>query len=206
MKIKSKTIHSLEVDGRELELTHRPSEGSVITAEKDGKLTVGYLVQDDDCGNPLEDCDGIGAIKSLSRRHRNHIDREEAEQILSDDLDAVALSYFEHGLCKWDVEGSMGGMPDFQWDGVSFAGVWIPDTCVRESYTGQDGKTRREWMIEQAASACKEYTSWCNGDCWGVCVDVFDAKTGDKLSDDACWGYVGSEWAEQELKSQVENS
>lgn len=56
-----------------------------------------------------------------------------------------------------------------------------------------------------AKSACKEYTSWCNGDVWGVCVDTFDLE-GNQTEDDACWGYIGSEYAEKEMKDQVEGA
>lgn len=205
MKVITRHTHSVEIDGKELELSFHPEPESIEVKRSNGKIIVAYLVQDDDCANPLEEQDGIGSIRSLSNRHRNHISQDEALEILENDKDAVPLSYFEHGLCQWGVQGSMRGMPDFRWDGVDFAGIWIPDACVRESYTGQDGKTREQWMFEQAASACEQYTSWCNGDCYGVCVDVFN-KDGDKVSDDACWGYVGREWAEQsrndELKGQ----
>jgi hypothetical protein len=199
-KIRSVTSHLLEVDGLELELTHRP-ESEVTIRKTESSIIVGYLVQDSDCANPLED-DGMGSIRSLNRRHINSIDYDEAVAILKSDKDAVALSYFEHGRCLWGVAGTMDGMPDFNWDGTSFAGVWIPDDCVRESFT--KGKTsRKQWMREQAAVACKEYTNWSNGDVFGVCVDTFNSE-GEQIEDDACWGYIGSEYAESVLKEQVE--
>lgn len=136
-KIRSVTSHLLDVDNLELELTHKP-DSDVMIRKTAKTIIVGYLVQDSDCANPLEDCDGLGSIRSLNRRHHNHIDRDEAVAILESDKDAVALSYFEHGLCKWGVEGTMSAMADFNWDGVSLAGVWIPDDCVRESYNKQD--------------------------------------------------------------------
>lgn len=86
---------------------------------------------DPDGENPLEDWDGMGMIRSFSSRHHNSVrSQEEAEELLADP-DAVVLSYFEHGRCQWGVRGSMGSMPDFQWDGVSTAGVWLPDEEAR---------------------------------------------------------------------------
>jgi hypothetical protein len=53
-----------------------------------------------------------------------------------------------------------------------------------------------------AKNACDEYTAWGNGECYGVCVEVFDAD-GERVSDDACWGHVGSDWAEQALAEEM---
>jgi hypothetical protein len=204
MKVITRHTHSVEIDGQELDLTHLPEPDSIEVKRVNGKTIVGYLVRDEDCENPLTSQDGIGSIRPLGRKHSNFIDRDEALAILESDKDAVALSYFEHGLCRWDVQGSMRGMPDFNWDGVGFAGVWIPDSCVRESYTGQDGQTREQWMLEQAASACEQYTAWCNGECYGVCVDTFD-KDGERINEDACWGCVGYEWAKQSRDEAMNN-
>lgn len=94
-------------------------------------LFVSYYY-DGDCSNPLEDCDGMGKITSFSRRHINSVNSQEEVDKLFEDPHAVALSYFEHGQCLWGVQGSMEGMPDFRWDGVSMAGVWTPDKYCRE--------------------------------------------------------------------------
>ena len=61
----------------------------------------------------------------------------------------------------------------------------------------------RALAAEQLAErTCETYTAWCNGDCYGVVTAVFDYN-GDLLEEDDCWGYVGSEWAEEELESRV---
>lgn len=202
-KLKTRTSHSIEVDGVEYTVRLAPDRYTDIETRKlaDGRMVLGYLIRDDTCDNPLETRDGIGAIYSLSHRHNNHKSADEVQSILENDPDAVPLSYFEHGQCLWDVAGGarIGSCPDMQWDGVAFAGVWVPDDCVRESYTGQDGKTRREWMIKQAESACREYTAWCNGDCWGIVV-VTCNPDGSMVDSDECWGYVGSEYAQEALK------
>lgn len=262
MKVISRTTHSvsIEVDGedKELELSHAPSHGSLIEKHNEHVIVVGYLVQDEDCANPLEDCDGMGHIHSLSNRHTNHIDADEAREKLESNPFVVPLSYFEHGQCQWGVAGTMSSMPDFQWDGVSFAGIWEPDECAldeaqrrakvysigevndlnilrgsgpkfvatvdktreqqrfnewHEAFAWLASKTKRKtWTksgacraaAELAEQACEQYTSWCNGDCWGVCVDTFDMD-GDKIADDACWGHVGSDYAEQTMKEQVDS-
>lgn len=206
---KRRYLLSVEVNDetRELDLTHQGEESTIIQEENETKIVVGYLVQDSDCENPLDN-DGCGKIHSLGRHHINRIDIDEAKSILESDNEAVPLSYFEHGQCLWDVQHGekISRCPDMQWDGVGFAGVWVPDDSCRENIhmtAGNDEKKRYAKAVKCAESACEQYTSWSNGDCWGVCVDTFDKATGEKIADDACWGHVGSEWAEQALKEQI---
>lgn len=175
---------------------------------------------DEDCGNPLEDCDGIGAIWSASTKHRNYTSFEDLKDILDADHDAVALSYYEHGNSFWMVMGGQRASTpgiEFQWDGVRFAGVWVPDKDVRESYTGQDNLTRPQWMAQQAESACEQYTAWCNGDCWRYSVEVFKLRksSGTPLAmkddyryetpeyEDSCCGFIGWDYFSQELREQA---
>lgn len=158
------------------------------------------------CENPCTSQDGFGTIRSLSTRHINNISIEEATELLNGDPDVIPLSYFEHGESLWMVkdEPTPAGV-EFRWDGRRFAGVWIPDACVRESYTGQDGLSRRDWMIQQAKSACEEYTDWANGRCYWYAVKLYELRTEDgepytdvsdyrlvtPLDEDSCGGFIG---------------
>jgi hypothetical protein len=51
----------------------------------------------------------------------------------------------------------------------------------------------------------EEYTSWGNGDCYGVVVYVIDRTTGRRVRDhdDECWGYLGSSYAAEELEARM---
>ena len=56
---------------------------------------------------------------------------------------------------------------------------------------------------EYAAQACTEYTAWCNGDCWGRCLERFDAAgVRQPDGDEHVWGFVGDD-AEEVLKARV---
>jgi hypothetical protein len=58
-------------------------------------------------------------------------------------------------------------------------------------------------LVKKALEAeVAEYDHYISGECYGVCVDVFNA-IGEQIEDDACWGILGSEYAEEELASQV---
>lgn len=206
---------------------------TIVYDQSDGRRTVDNrrivfvtLAHDSDAQNPLEGGDGMGRIQSLSKRHHNTISVEEFETLMADDKDAVALSYFEHGNCLWGVHGTMGGMPDFQWDGVSIAGVWTPDDTLRDD-PGKGrgkkltGKARAGRMRELAAQACETYTDWCNGEVYGYIIEVYAVRLddsgevcedrdvyqalGEPLYEDACWGHVGSEWALKATREAVNN-
>lgn len=67
MTFRTETHHYFELpNGIEVELPIEPEDwlrDEVVIAERpEGGYRVAYLVHDDDCQNPLEDCDGMGAI------------------------------------------------------------------------------------------------------------------------------------------------
>lgn len=212
---KAKRIHieKISLPRYARETTH------VIVGDKILFITIDH---DSDAANPCKEWDGFGSIRSLSRKHVENIDPDEALEILKTDPDAVALSYFEHGNSLWMVKDSTAPAGvEFRWDGVRFAGVWIPDQCVRESYTGQDGLTRRDWMVKQAAAACETYSQWCNGEVYGYSVEAFKARLDDDgepfdalddyrrdepIFDDSCWGFYGWDSIESEVKGVVKNA
>jgi hypothetical protein len=202
-------------------------EETVKLPDRADKTTVTFLGDkvlfvragyDSDCPNPLTDCDGMGHIYSMNRNHINSKPVEECVSILESDVDAVALSYFEHGNCMWMVAGSSASRTpgvEFQWDGREFAGVWVPDKYCRESFTGQDGLTRREWFVKQAECACEVYTEWVNGECYGYDVRLYNVRKDDagkpfdrladyrrdkELAEDSCWGFIGWEHFVTEMR------
>ena len=169
-----------------------------------GRCTVKIYI-DQDPPNPMKDYDGEGIFYSFSNRHINSVSQEKAEEIMRTNKFWVPLSYFEHGLCLWDVQHGeqIGRCPDMQWDGVSFAGIWIPDDYAKDNL-GIKPKTPltkrlRKKIEEYAAGCCKTYTSWCNGECYGYVVSA------DGAEDDSCWGFLGDiEYCKERAKSVAE--
>ena len=83
MKTRSISTQYTEIDGTTVELSFKPSwimdgyEDAIV--ERDGNiLVVGYLVDDQDVSNPLEDCDGLGRIYSSHRHSRTHSNMQSA--------------------------------------------------------------------------------------------------------------------------------
>ena len=54
-------------------------------------------------------------------------------------------------------------------------------------------------------SVIEDYNNWVNGNAYGVVFYVIDRKTGERVEehDDECWGYLGSDYAEEELESSM---
>lgn len=117
----------------------------------------------------------------------------------------LMLSYFEHGLCRWGIAGTMSGMPDFRWDGTEFAG-FLQVNLDDDNRSWWEGMTPEE-RIEWGKSACEVYTDWCNGEVYGYrletrvereCDQGFTHEFTEEL--DSCWGFYGTDHLEGELR------
>ena len=193
----------IEINGIEINPNGSPDSEILFSKAVPDGFVIGYLQQDSDCQNPLTDCDGMGEIRSLRSRHNNHISIEEAKDLLRDKM-VVPLIYYEHGGCAWYVCGEEFWAPHMDWDNVSFAGVWVPDQCCREEIVARSRKRHIKYYEaarELAKQACESYTSWLNGDCYGIVTERFDEK-GEFQDDDSCWGFVGFDYAKQSLEEQ----
>jgi hypothetical protein len=162
------------------------------TVTKGGQSYRIAIYLDDDAPNPLEDCDELGRILSLNRRHR-HFDPDGIETALASNPDALPLSYFEHGLCRWSVAGELPAACHCPWDSVAFAGLWLPDASTLESARHCRGAARRRFMRTRARQACDVYTAWCNGEVYGYevsrIVPCSGCEPGRSEPLRSCWGY-----------------
>jgi hypothetical protein len=92
--------------------------------------------------------------------------------------------------------------------------VWIPGKCELDNMGFTEGMTYAEKLVvaaKYADSALDTYVMWCNGDCYGVVVETFECTNPDRddydeaewerIDEDACWGFIGSDHAESSLKS-----
>jgi hypothetical protein len=174
--------------------------------------------------NPLDECYAMGRLISFNRRHVSFQDPETTLAEYRADPDTVTLSYFEHGQRRWMVaERPTPAGVEFLWDGVRFAGIWVPDAGVLENAEALSlvagSPERRTWMIEQAQSACELYTQWANGDIYGYTVAAYrhlHDEDGDLVTnrsayeamrrptaEDARWGLYGWEYGQEELRGAV---
>ncbi len=57
---------------------------------------------------------------------------------------------------------------------------------------------------EMAASAAEVYTDWCNGNCYGYCIVVYN-EDGDQTQDSTCGGFIGIDYAKSSLKEEFDS-
>lgn len=182
-----------------LELSHKPQDDDdVLITEKDGKITLRYLVQDSDPRPPSDD-DTTDLF--LVNFHRDFwVENKEviAKDTLADwyrgekiELEKTfwiyKLSMYSHsGVClHLGSQGFMGD--DAGWDTSRVGAVFV---------------SKKEWPLQKKAEKAAEclVQAWNNclsGDVWGYIVDVFDAKTKERIENEceSCWGY-NSEYQE----------
>lgn len=82
---------------------------------------------------------------------------------------------------------------------------WHEATMFLESLCNPSGfrKAFRAALIEQCEGILEAYVKWCNGEVYGVITEVFNLETGEHLEEDSCWGYIGYDYAKQELKERM---
>lgn len=176
------------------------------TIEQDGQTYRIRIYPDTDASNPLEDCYEMGMILSLDRVHRR-FDPAAVEEAIEHNPDAVPLSYFEHGLCRWSVAGELPDDASYQWDSVVFTGIWLPDAETLESAKTYGGRTRRHFMRKRARQACDVYTQWCNGEVYGYDIERITTcpHCGEEAEEslDSCWGFYGLDYCLVEATAAV---
>ena len=167
----------------------------------------------------VDDCFLDGRIHSFSRRHQNFLEdfefpgsKEECRKALIKKFgaDTAFLSYYEHSGCIWFVEGNGPPGADCRWDGVSFAGIWVPGTDIklaaRKLKLKAGSADRAKYMEQRASTDCETYTFWCNGEVYmydiaaymlrrsqsGQAFDrIHDYRFESPVYQDVCGGYYG---------------
>ena len=159
--------------------------------------------------NPMKDWSCMGKIYSFNREHINYIGIDGADDLMAENPHHVKLSYFEHGNCRWMVMGESRPDMEFRWDGVRFAGLWVPDESCMENVNAHAFKlmkehpgttfqnNRKRALLDYAANVCETYTQWCNGDVYGYTVKL----DGDQI--DSCSGFYGSDHEKSGLLDQA---
>ena len=213
-------LPSVLEDAEELNI-HRTKEGYVVSG----------LVHDADVDDPILDEEWwiLLSLRRGSPGQEEAIERWEKYTARSRSLDdtediaEVWLDVYSHGGECWAIMGSLEAarFPDRRWDVGSPGGVlvateahlkelreyaphripFIPDEV--ECKTQLRAFMRAE-LLKQAEISLKEYNAWLRGDCWGACVYRYDLE-GNEVDDDCCWGYIGREYAEEELKNATDD-
>jgi len=117
--------------------------------------------------------------------------------------DAVFLDVYDHSGQCWSISG--GGM-QCRWDTSHVAGAWVPDKYLLDQLDSDvvKGKDRRAQCELYAQQFLDTYNDIISGNIYGCVVQVHDLD-GELISEDACGGFIGSEYAEESLKTEFFN-
>lgn len=210
---RTRTTHTYTVPGPNIEV-ELPVEPSGAMSYKDaiisldlvtGQIHVGYLADDRDCANPLEDDAYAGQIYEARRHGPTLRQYEEARAVgpcegQKPDPYHVLLDVYEHGGISYSLNGEG---QQCQFDTARAGALWVPSDELRKELDALPKDQVQARARELAKSAAEQYTAWRNGDCYVVVVVTYD-KDGAQLDWDSVGGYIGADAAYAELKSQME--
>lgn len=156
--------------------------------DEGGLRLVTYAVVDEgyDTSSPLDDDDSIEFEEFTTEWNRD----EFAQAKVDEGLHVYVVDHFEHSchvfrvLGKWSEEKENRGID--RWDSRP--------SCIlalATDFTDPDAA---------AHSLMKEYTSWSEGDVYGVITESFRKENDEWVrveEVDSCWGYIGGEYAQK---------
>ena len=198
--IGSRTIHYVEYKGDEYETTFAPEDTCFdphIVELPAGRLEVTYCVAADHCApnDPLEENDSVSVLWFRNGQERDEwLDENKAEYLR--DKYSFLIKRYSHGLDHYSTLEGGRNYPDAQWDVASGVGVI---TLSTQTWPDED----EEMLRTVANQLLDEYSSWCNGDVWGVVQEVFSLADQAQVSEDDVWGIIGSKWAKEYAESLV---
>lgn len=214
MKFTTQTSYTTEIFDITVNLTFKPVEHIEAMSAKIGdKLILVYAVQDDILGAEDLIGDGMGVLYTLQRHSSTRLQAYAAlgldchgvvDEDRTPDKDAVQLDCYAHGGQFWSVQGD--GM-QCRFDTVCGAGVWVPDDCLRKQLDDDEkaGVDRRQHAIMYAKQFLEQYNAIVAGEVYGIVTEIYD-ECGGFISCDHCWGCVGAEGTEKEMKMQFEHA
>lgn len=178
-------------DGRRLELPFDPESDEVTLIQHNDEILLGCLVRDDDSPDPLVDYDEFAFVQFESEyiHCRPRPEPEDFKETIRENKGRVF--YVESAGDGYEIshEALLKNAGDID---IATGYLIVPADVTSPA--------------KYAQGVMAEYSSWCEGDVWGVCVWHYDAETLDLRDRDECWGCYGSEYAEQVLKERIGNA
>jgi hypothetical protein len=193
MRKETRYFHELE-DGREVEIPFNIEGADITEVQTEGKILLGCIVRDLDPSDPLEEFDD-GTLVQFDRHSKHYGMLPE----LGDFKDIIRenkgrVFYVDNRYAGYSI-GQQAAIKNAR-DIKDADGYYISPKDVKP------GKQAASY----AAGAMEQYTAWCEGDVWGVCVWEYDTATLELIARDECWGCYGTKYAEQELKNTLETT
>ena len=166
MNYRTRKVSEIDVDGLTAELSFEPSCVMNYVEHKiekqGGLVAVGYLVDDHDVENPLDDCDGMGHIYSSHRHSGQHAKMQDVLGLDSDWQRDLSLRVVER-----EAESALKALVStrFQVDLVAFILECANNNGMSRDqaieyfvvdFTGQLPYHRETWLTEKV----REHVTW----------------------------------------------
>jgi hypothetical protein len=213
------TSYYITYDGEEFPVECDPIDSTEIVQIKGNEAKIGYLSHDSDgvSGYYWTETDS-GQYLNFDRRtihSREFPDSDELKQLVRANPGRVFwVSKYEHGLVRYYRSGEAITVPNrhankgIKGPGTSPADgrLIIPDQQWDVSrgvalYIAPDDTPD---PAKYADSVLEEFSDWCNGSIYGVCVQKLTRADEDseweQVESDECWGFIGYEHAKNSLK------
>lgn len=189
-------------DGTELDVYLDHASASHIDPKvierEDGNIEVRWASLDDDAMDyEFTEGDNLTRFDSADARDE-HVESLLAEGVKPEQI--FVVERFEHGNSKYSVLGDWNEWSEDQrperarvsdrWDSA-------PSTVIVVDKGDVGGVTDYRAAADALA---EDYTSWANGDVYGVHRAVVDREGDEVEEQESSWGLIGTEWAEQSVE------
>lgn len=196
-------INIILADGTEVEYTLTDAGASHIDVKAveldNGDIEVRWAAIDDE-GLEYNFTEGDGLTRFGSATERDeHVENLLAEGVRPEQI--FVAEYFEHGNSKYSVladwnEWSADQTPERarvsdRWDSA-------PSVVIVVDKGDVGGVTDYRAAADGLA---EEYTSWANGDVYGLYRATIDRDGNEVEEPEAVWNNVGTDWAEQAIET-----
>lgn len=146
---------------------------------------------DSDVENPFEEDEDV-VIATFHPHYKNNSEfgsMDELREYISENGGRIypVEAYIHSGIAL--ALRDEGNFPDRQWDVTPTFGAIL----LKQSYLDQMHDSSPSRMEEIARQIAETYGEYLNGSAYGYVVKEIDEKTGEELSEDSCWGFIGDD-------------
>ena len=188
--------------GITIDLDSSPNDMDFELIETENSFIVGYLAHDSSPQDFFENDDGAGTFvefSSVGERDKKMAELNKTKKLF------YLVDKYDHSQVHYSISETS-NYPYKQWDVTPGKAVFIPCDDIQSQYK----KMKKEQgeaiafkeFIKDSNSVLDEYSKWCNGEVYGYQVMLFDKK-GTQVNEDSCWGYIGTDSANQEKISTM---
>jgi hypothetical protein len=125
-----------------------------------------------------------------------------------DDIDNIKAQVWPAGVeIKYVVENKINQATVLVNGKIAFQSASWPEAqaWVDANFPAPNHSDLYNAAVRYAKGCLDQYVTWCNGECYGTVVQCF-SRNGDEWEEDgpasdSCWGFIGDEYAEEEMKS-----